>query len=83
MALVLEYIERDLKKILDQVKGRGLDEPTVKSYLTQLLTACAHIHQNKTLHRDLKPSNLLITTAGTLKVADMGLARAFGIPVAN
>ena len=33
------------------------------------------------LHRDLKPQNLLINKKGQLKLADFGLARAFGIPV--
>jgi serine/threonine protein kinase len=34
------------------------------------------------LHRDLKPQNLLIDKANNqLKLADFGLARAFGIPV--
>ncbi len=33
------------------------------------------------LHRDLKPQNLLINKKGDLKLADFGLARAFGIPV--
>jgi negative regulator of PHO system len=33
------------------------------------------------LHRDLKPQNLLINNRGQLKLADFGLARAFGIPV--
>jgi serine/threonine protein kinase len=34
------------------------------------------------LHRDLKPQNLLIERASNqLKLADFGLARAFGIPV--
>jgi cyclin-dependent kinase len=35
------------------------------------------------LHRDLKPQNLLIKDNEILKLADFGLARAFGIPVKN
>ena len=35
------------------------------------------------MHRDLKPQNLLINREGILKLADFGLARAFGIPVKN
>ena len=38
-------------------------------------------HQRRVLHRDLKPQNLLIDRNGTIKIADFGLARAFGIPV--
>ena len=38
-------------------------------------------HTRNVLHRDLKPQNLLINKNGELKLADFGLARAFGIPV--
>jgi serine/threonine protein kinase len=41
----------------------------------------AFCHAHRVLHRDLKPQNLLIDRNGMLKLADFGLARAFGIPV--
>lgn len=56
---------------------------TVKSFLYQLINGIAQCHQHKVLHRDLKPQNLLINKDMILKLADFGLARAFGIPVKN
>jgi len=53
----------------------------VKSYLFQLIKGIAHCHAHRVLHRDLKPQNLLIDKKGVLKLADFGLARAFGVPV--
>jgi len=46
-----------------------------------LLLGVSYCHQHRVLHRDLKPQNLLINMEGELKLADFGLARAFGIPV--
>ena len=78
--LVFEYLEQDLKKYLDYV-GKKLERLLIKSYLQQLIKGIAFCHSHRVLHRDLKPQNLLIDRQGTLKLADFGLARAFGLPV--
>ncbi|KAF2756312.1 Pkinase-domain-containing protein [Pseudovirgaria hyperparasitica] len=82
LMLVFEFMDKDLKKYMDSRGDRGqLDPPTIKSFMYQLLRGIAFCHENRVLHRDLKPQNLLINTKGQLKLADFGLARAFGIPV--
>ena len=80
LTLVFEYLDQDLKKFLDSSDG-GIDAFTIKSSLFQLLRGVAFCHDRRVLHRDLKPQNLLINKEGELKLADFGLARAFGIPV--
>ncbi|CAO1597665.1 negative regulator of the PHO system [Xanthoria calcicola] len=82
LMLVFEYMDKDLKKFMDS-RGSGgqLDYLTIKSFMYQLLRGIAFCHENRVLHRDLKPQNLLINNKGQLKLADFGLARAFGIPV--
>jgi len=80
LTLVFEYLDQDLKKYLDICEG-GLETTILKSFLYQLLCGVAFCHTHRVLHRDLKPQNLLINREGKLKLADFGLARAFGIPV--
>jgi serine/threonine protein kinase len=78
--LVFEFLEQDLKKYMDMQVG-GIDKMLIKSYMYQLLKGIEFCHTHRVLHRDLKPQNLLIDTHGHIKLADFGLARAFGIPV--
>lgn len=79
--LVFEFLDQDLKKYMDSCGPSGMDGELVKSYLFQLVRGIAFCHSHRVLHRDLKPQNLLIDRTGALKLADFGLARAFGIPV--
>ncbi|EPE32732.1 Protein kinase-like (PK-like) [Glarea lozoyensis ATCC 20868] len=82
LMLVFEHMDKDLKKYMDTQGDRGALNPvTIKSFMHQLLLGIDFCHTNRVLHRDLKPQNLLINTKGQLKLADFGLARAFGIPV--
>ncbi len=78
--MIFEFLDYDLKKYLDQNNG-PLHPNLVKSYLYQMLDGIAYCHSKRILHRDLKPQNLLIDRNGHIKLADFGLARAFGIPI--
>ena len=73
-------MDHDLKKYLDLNNG-PLPPQLVKSYLYQITSAIKYCHSKRILHRDLKPQNLLIDKNGVIKLADFGLARAFGIPI--
>lgn len=80
--LVFEFLSMDLKKYIDSIPNNQLlDKMLVKSYLYQIIQGILYCHQRRILHRDLKPQNLLIDRQGLIKIADFGLARAFGIPV--
>uniref|UniRef100_A0A669QLC5 Cyclin-dependent kinase 2 n=1 Tax=Phasianus colchicus TaxID=9054 RepID=A0A669QLC5_PHACC len=79
--LVFEFLHQDLKKFMDASSLGGIALPLIKSYLFQLLQGLAFCHAHRVLHRDLKPQNLLINADGAIKLADFGLARAFGVPV--
>ncbi|CAM8966610.1 unnamed protein product [Rhodiola kirilowii] len=80
--LVFEYLDLDLKKHMDSCPEFSKDPLTIKMFLHQILRGIAYCHSHRILHRDLKPQNLLIDRrTNALKLADFGLARAFGIPV--
>ncbi|WPH01062.1 cell division control protein 2 serine/threonine protein kinase [Acrodontium crateriforme] len=68
--------------VMDGRQGHmGLGEGMVKKFTWQLLEGVRYCHAHRVLHRDLKPQNLLIDKEGNLKLADFGLARAFGVPL--
>ncbi|KDN34786.1 Cyclin-dependent kinase 1, partial [Rhizoctonia solani AG-8 WAC10335] len=83
--LVFEFLDMDLKKYMETINSkngnRGLDKQIIKKFTYQLLAGLRYCHGRRVLHRDLKPQNLLIDNNENLKLADFGLARAFGIPL--
>ena len=46
-------------------------------YFLQLMRGVEYIHEMGVAHRDLKPENLLLTTHGSLKIADFGNGECF------
>ena len=74
--IITELARFDLLQYL-RLKG-GLRETLVRRIFYELISGIDHLHQNGLVHRDIKCENLLISTDGTVKVADFGFARTVG-----
>ena len=71
---VMEYVEG--KTIADDlVAGNVFPEAEALDIVIQVAHALEHAHACSLIHRDVKPKNIMIMTNGTVKLADMGLAR--------
>jgi eukaryotic-like serine/threonine-protein kinase len=61
----------------DVLRERGaLPVPEALAVLEPVLSGLAAAHAQGLAHRDVKPENVLISTSGTVKVADFGLVTA-------
>ncbi|XP_042007015.1 cyclin-dependent kinase G-2-like isoform X2 [Salvia splendens] len=78
--MVMEYMEHDLKALMESMK-QPFSQSEVKCLMLQLLEGVKYLHDNWVLHRDLKTSNLLLNNRGELKICDFGLARQYGSPL--
>ncbi|KAK4760486.1 hypothetical protein SAY87_005379 [Trapa incisa] len=78
--MVMEYMEHDLKGLMESMK-QPFSQSEVKCLMLQLLEGVKYLHDNWVLHRDLKTSNLLLNNRGELKICDFGLARQYGSPL--
>ena len=65
--------------VRDLLRQAGpLDEKRALEITAAVAQALAHAHQHSIVHRDVKPDNIMLTRAGEVKLADLGLARHTG-----
>jgi len=73
--IALEYV--DGIDVLQWINNRGpVQLKRSIDIIRQVAAALEHAQSKHIVHRDIKPSNLMITKDGTVKLADMGLARS-------
>lgn len=65
--MTLRQVSASNKKISPE---RALD------IVSEVLAALDYSHRHGIVHRDIKPANIMITTTGSVKVMDFGIARA-------
>ncbi|MCH4250208.1 MAG: Stk1 family PASTA domain-containing Ser/Thr kinase [Microbacteriaceae bacterium] len=75
--LVMEYVEgRTVKDLL--ASHGALSPEEALSIASQVLDALTYSHRSGVVHRDIKPGNVMLTTDGTAKVTDFGVAHILG-----
>ena len=73
--LVMDYVDGIPIDRYCKEKGVSLEERI--GLLLQVCAGVAHAHRNLIIHRDLKPENILVTSDGTVKLVDFGIAKLF------
>ena len=58
-----------------QLAGTPQPPQSAAALIVTLARALHHAHERGVVHRDLKPGNILLTTDGTPKITDFGLAK--------
>ncbi len=85
--IVMQYVEGlDLDRFLlrRQVQGMPVPPSVIAHVGVEVLRALEHAHGRRNaagdsaplIHRDVSPPNILLSVAGTVKLADFGVARA-------
>jgi len=75
VSVLVEFVDGgSLQDLLDS--GRCIHEHVIAQIASQVVKGLVYLHLYcREIHRDIKPANLLISSQGTVKISDFGIAR--------
>ena len=72
--LVQDFI--DGQNLFEEFQTQGkLNEPQIRTILTELLPVLQFVHDNQVIHRDIKPENIIRSKIGKLFLIDFGVSK--------
>jgi serine/threonine-protein kinase len=72
---IMEYV--DGETVAEMIRREGaLEEKLALRIAHHVAKGLRHAHRQGLIHRDIKPSNIMLTSDGTAKICDFGLARS-------
>jgi hypothetical protein len=71
--MVLEYLQG--QTLSTHIKDGKLPAYRAVQLVVPVVRALVCAHEHKLVHRDLKPGNIFLTTSGSIKVLDFGVAK--------
>jgi hypothetical protein len=76
LVMIMEYV--DGVTLSSRVRQGAILPADAVNYVDQVLNALSYAHKMNIVHRDIKPANMMLTTDGTVKLMDFGIARSGG-----
>jgi serine/threonine protein kinase len=77
--MIMELLEGTSIAELVRAKAVPLSLDATLDVMSQACDGLDYAHQNAIVHRDIKPANLFLTSSGTVKILDFGIARLGGL----
>jgi serine/threonine-protein kinase len=75
----MEYVEGSTLDLFIQ-QNETISFPEIINTTIQILTGLSFAHKQDIIHRDIKPSNIMLSSEGSVKITDFGLAVVSDLP---
>jgi len=74
LVMVMEFVEG--LTLAQRASQGAIPQADIVNDMQQVLSALSYAHGRGVVHRDIKPANVMVTSDGTVKLMDFGIAKS-------